>query len=60
MEHKKQLGEEWKSQEQEIAECRLLYYLWAIIEEEAIEMQEFKELVMILVEKNSNRASFIS
>ena len=41
--------------ESELNECRLISYMWNVIGMDQIEMREFKELVMVLIDENEGK-----
>jgi hypothetical protein len=59
MDMKKRGSQGWEGAENELWECRLIYFLWDVIGKDSIEMREFKELLLVLIGSDGNRQEAI-
>jgi hypothetical protein len=49
----------WSGSDQQLLECRFIYFLWAVIEEESVELRELKQIILALTAQQRGREEAI-
>ena len=55
----KRNGSEMEPNSKQLAECRLIYYLWAVLEDEEVQVRELKRVLLLLSGGQPNRGTIM-